>query len=104
MIRNRIYYLVKPLLPSWMRLAVRRWLAMSKRDRVTSHWPILPGSEKIPDDWSGWPEGKRFAFILTHDVEGPTGLEKCQKLMELEMRLGFKSSFNFIPESSYSVS
>jgi len=24
--------------------------------------------------WSGWPDGKKFALVLTHDVEGPEGL------------------------------
>lgn len=103
MLRNRIYYLIKPLLPSWIRMAIRRWLAKSKREQVKDIWPILPGSEKAPQNWPGWPKGKRFAFVLTHDVEGPSGLEKCRQLMKLEMRLGFRSSFNFIPEGDYSV-
>lgn len=41
--------------------------------------------------------------MLTHDVEGPAGLAKCHQLAELEMELGFRSSFNFIPEGSYAV-
>jgi glycosyltransferase involved in cell wall biosynthesis len=41
--------------------------------------------------------------VLTHDVEGPEGLEKCQRLAELEMKLGFHSSFNLIPEGPYTV-
>lgn len=103
MIRNRIYYLIKPLVPASVRLAIRRWWAASKRDKVKDQWPILPGSEKIPENWTGWPERKRFAFVLTHDVEGPDGLKKCRRLMELELRHGFRSSFNFIPEGNYSV-
>ena len=39
-----------------------------------------------------------FALVLTHDVEGPIGLERVRPLMELEMRLGFRSCFNLIPE------
>ena len=63
----------------------------------------MPGSERPPQDWPGWPEGKKFALVLTHDVEGAVGLEKCRALMELELKLGFRSSFNFIPEGSYKV-
>lgn len=103
MIRNRLYYRIKPLLPSTIRMGIRRWLALKKRERVLDSWPILPGSEKTPENWSGWPDGKKFAFVLTHDVEGPSGLAKCRELMKLEMELGFRSSFNFIPEGPYSV-
>lgn len=42
-------------------------------------------------------------MILTHDVEGPEGLAKCRRLAELEMELGFRSSFNFVPEGRYTV-
>ncbi len=103
MFRNRLYYRLKPLLPASLRLAVRRWFAKRKREQVLGTWPILPGSEKPPANWAGWPDGKQFAFVLTHDVEGPAGLAKCRHLMDLEMRLGFRSSFNFIPEGDYTV-
>lgn len=64
-------------------------------------WPILPGSEQPAPKWPGWPEGKQFAVVLTHDVEGPLGLGRCRQLMRLEQELGFRSSFNFIPEGPY---
>ena len=67
-------------------------------------WPVLPGSERPPADWPGWPDGKKFAFVLTHDVEGQAGLDRCRSLMELEAKLNFRSSFNFIPEGEYRVS
>jgi glycosyltransferase involved in cell wall biosynthesis len=76
---------------------------MRKRRRVGDSWPIMPGSERPPKGWPGWPDGKKFAVILTHDIEGKTGLKKCRQLMELEMALGFCSSFNFIPKGDYAV-
>ena len=103
MFRNRLYYHLKPLLPPSARMAIRRWFAMRKRDSVLDKWPILPGSEKPPANWPGWPDGKQFAFVLTHDVEGPEGMAKVRKLAELEMQLGFRSCFNFIPEGDYAV-
>jgi len=63
----------------------------------------MPGSEIPPENWPGWPAEKKFAFVLTHDVESGAGLGKCGPLMQLEMDLGFSSSFNFIPEGSYRV-
>ena len=56
------------------------------------------------DGWPGWPDAKKFAVVLTHDVEGPSGLAKCRQLMQLEQEFGFRSIFNFIPEGDYTVS
>jgi glycosyltransferase involved in cell wall biosynthesis len=84
-------------------MAVRRWFAVRKRERVLGSWPILPGSETPPQNWPGWPESKQFSLVLTHDVESQVGVEKCRQLMELEMKLGFRSSFNFIPEGGYAA-
>ncbi len=103
MLRNRLYYAVKPFVPWSVRIGLRRWLATRKRPQVGGVWPILPGSETPPAGWCGWPGGKKFACILTHDVEGPEGVCKVKPLAELEISLGFRSCFNFIPEGPYSV-
>jgi len=52
-------------------MAVRRWVARRTRAASGGVWPIKPGSEVPPPGWPGWPEGKQFALVLTHDVEGP---------------------------------
>ena len=104
MIRNNLYYGIKPLVPIQIRLAVRGWLTRRRRDQFRNEWPMLPGSERRPEDWPGWPDGKKFAFVLTHDVEGPEGVAKCRRLMEVEKKCGFRSSFNFIPEANYRIS
>jgi hypothetical protein len=66
-------------------------------------WPINTGAAKAPDGWPGWPNGKKFAFVLTHDVEGRRGLERCRQLADLEQAFGVRSSFNFVPEGEYRV-
>ena len=104
MLRNKIYYRLKPFIPQPVRTALRRRIASRLRGSVEDIWPIMPGSERPPRDWPGWPEGKKFALVLTHDVESAVGLEKCWELMKLEIGLGFRSSFNFIPEGTYKVS
>jgi len=86
-----------------MRTAVRRRFAARLRERVRDTWPIMPGSERPPENWQGWLEGKRFALVLTHDVEGQLGLSRCRQLMSIEEGLGFRSSFNLIPEGKYEV-
>ncbi|HEX8280569.1 MAG TPA: glycosyltransferase, partial [Chthoniobacterales bacterium] len=90
-------------MPQSLRTAIRREFALRLRQRVRNTWPIMPGSERPPEDWAGWPDGKKFALVLTHDVEGQAGLNKCGQLMEVERELGFRSSFNFIPEGNYTV-
>lgn len=62
-----------------------------------------PAAGAPPPNWAGWPDGKKFAFVLTHDVESQTGLDRCRQTAELEMRHGFRSSFNFVPEGSYQI-
>ena len=104
MIRHTLYYGIKPLVPARIRLAIRGWLTRRKREQVRDVWPIFPGSERRPKDWPGWPDGKAFAFVLTHDVEGKSGVAKCRQLMEVEKKHGFRSSFNLIPEGPYRVS
>jgi len=78
-------------------------MARRLRKQIGEVWPVMPGSERLPENWPGWPEGKKFAFVLTHDVESETGLSRCRSLMELELELGFRSSFNFVPEGNYQV-
>jgi glycosyltransferase involved in cell wall biosynthesis len=104
MLRNKIYYRVKPFVPWTVRVALRRLFARRKRAMFHETWPIMPGSEKPPTNWPGWPEGKKFALVLTHDVQSMGGVGKCRQLMELERSLGFRSSFSFIPQGDYSIS
>ena len=82
-----MYFGVKPLLPLYVRRAVRRWFASRQRRKVGDAWYILPGSERQPPGWPGWPGGKKFAFVLTHDVEGRAGVDRCRRLMELDLSL-----------------
>lgn len=86
-----------------MRTAIRRSLATRLRHKVTDVWPTMPGSERPPENWQGWPDHKKFGFVLTHDVESAAGLRRCRELMHLEMEMGFRSSFNFVPEGDYRV-
>ncbi len=104
MARTTLYYRLKPYLPWRLRIFFRRVLAGIRLRARQDVWPISEASGQKPKDWPGWPDGKKFAFVLTHDVEGLKGLAKCRQLMQLEKELGMRSSFNFIPEGDYRVS
>lgn len=100
---KKLFYLVKPLIPRSFQISLRRFLIKRKIVKVSEIWPILPGSEKKPENWSGWKGEKKFALVLTHDVEHKWGYERVEKLMQVEKELGFVSSFNFVPERDYKV-
>jgi hypothetical protein len=100
LLRN-LYYDLKPAIPWKRRLAIRRFQARRVRQRCVNSWPIEPGAGAAPPGWTGWPNGKQFCFVLTHDVEAKVGLARCPRLAQLEIDLGFRSSFNFVPEGDY---
>ena len=103
MLRNRIFYTFKPIIPRRTQIFIRRQIASYKRKKYASIWPIDPSSNKPPKDWQGWPDGKKCAFVLSHDVDTQKGHERVSRLAEIEMAKGFRSSFNFVPER-YTVS
>ncbi|MCF7675973.1 MAG: hypothetical protein K9N23_22225 [Akkermansiaceae bacterium] len=100
---TRFYYQVKPFVPKSLRWALRRIGVAGIRRRHAKVWPINEAAGATPDGWPGWPDGKRFALVLTHDVESQAGVDKVRALAELDLKFGFRSSFNFIPEGEYVV-
>lgn len=97
------YYLLKPAIPWSIRIRIRRLIANRLRKQVRDSWPIFPSAARPPDSWPGWPNGKQFAFVMTHDVEGGRGLARCRKLADLDNALGIRAAFNFVPEGEYRV-
>jgi peptidoglycan/xylan/chitin deacetylase (PgdA/CDA1 family) len=98
MLFYQIFYTLKPFIPRRLQIAIRRQRVAYKKKKYAHIWPIDPNSGAPPTYWNSWPDGKRFAFILTHDVDTQRGHDRCRQLMDLEEELGFKSSFNFVPE------
>lgn len=111
---RKAYYALKPLLPRAAQLALRRAYAPRQARRGFPAWPIEP---ILVDRWEAellarvhaaaqrrvalvnpWPQRHRFAAILTHDVEGPAGVENVLPVIELERSYGFVSSWNFVAE------
>jgi hypothetical protein len=101
--QNRIFYHIKPLIPRKLQLFLRRIIVQRKLSTVKHIWPINEKAVQRPEGWAGWPDGKRFALVLTHDVELARGHERCRDIMAMEEQMGLRSSFNFVPER-YDVS
>lgn len=93
-----IYYLIKPMVPRRLQLSLRKQIVSRKMTINKDVWPINQKIGETPAGWPGWPEGKRFAFVITHDVERKEGLSKCLKLAKIDEEFGFRSSFNFVAE------
>jgi len=118
MIRD-LYYAFRPLLPVPVRSALQRIHLRGQLQTCFPNWPVdrsvdrlfetmmqlalrANGNEPIPFIWF-WPEGKRAAFLLTHDVENAAGLAFCPRLMDLDSEFGFRSAFQLIPEKRYEI-
>src|SRR6266567_4220759 len=111
---KRIYYDLKPLLPRAVIGLLRRAYGRDDDRAGGLGWP----SESRYADFlqavlvhvldqrglesarcvSVWPDDRSLAFVLTHDVELREGHDFVMKVVELEERYGFRSSFNFVPE------
>ena len=98
MILNRIFYILKPAIPRRLQIFLRRKIALYKRKKYAHIWPIDPNAGDPPEGWKGWPDGKKFALVLTHDVDTKKGYDNVLKLAGIDEKLGFRSSFNFVPE------
>lgn len=93
---TRLYYLIKPVIPRWAQIMMRRFVVKRALPQLVTVWPIDETAATPPEGWAGWPHGKQFALVLTHDVEGVKGVHRCRQLAQMEMELGFRSSFNFV--------
>jgi hypothetical protein len=110
----RAYYLVKPFLPRSVQIAIRRRHARRRARREFPRWPIedvlvrhqeesfrsairANDGDSVPFV-NFWPDGHRFAYILTHDVEGPDGVANIERVREVERAHGIVSSWNFVAE------
>ncbi len=92
----------------------RRLRRRHSSDGAFPRWPVEPilveqreahlrerlrrsSSKRVP--FLGlWPAGHRFAYVLTHDVEGERGLAEVERLLEVEARHGVVSAWFLVAE------
>jgi len=111
---HRVYYRLKPSMPRALIRILRQMYNRVMGGEFPLNWPIerrfvqfqweilrqgltISGQNEISFRYF-WPEGKNFAFVLTHDVESEEGQRLIPALAEMEEALGFRSLFNFVPE------
>ena len=105
----RAYYALKPLIPRRAQLAMRRRYAKRQAQRPFPRWPVEPLLvDRLEEELRAriaaqdgrplplvapWPAGHRFAFVLTHDVEGTKGIGNIEAVRAVERKHGFVSSW-----------
>jgi glycosyltransferase involved in cell wall biosynthesis len=118
MVRD-LYYVFRPLMPVPVRSVLQRFHLRGQMENEFPNWPVdrsverfferlmelqlrANGNQPIPFIWF-WPEGKRAAFVLTHDIERSAGVAFCPRLMDIDSDFGFRASFQVVPEKRYDV-
>jgi hypothetical protein len=111
---KRLYYKLKPFLPRPIIRIMRQLYQAPSKMNSPLGWPVeeryasflwevgrqiltITGRTYLTFT-PFWPAGNRFAFVLTHDIETGHGQDFVRQVAVLEESLGFRSSFNFVPE------
>ena len=106
----RMYYLLRPLIPIWMRQRMQKSHGGTVAD-VSQDWYIptdfindfqaaLAVDLKEDPDLHiihPWPDQHEMSVSLTHDVETKAGVAYVDQLAKAEESLGFRSCWYFIP-------
>jgi peptidoglycan/xylan/chitin deacetylase (PgdA/CDA1 family) len=110
---KRLYYNFKPILPRLSIRIMRQLYHRISRGSFSLGWPVeeryalflwevarqvmtLTGRTSLTAT-PFWPASNRFALVLTHDIETGHGQNFVRQVADLEEKLGFRSSFNFVP-------
>ncbi len=109
----RAYYGVKPLLPRYVQLWGRQRHARTRGRATFPSWPVETRCWDLAREWlvrastlaggdlpvvEFWPYGRKFALVLTHDVEHQAGFDSIEEIARIEEDLGLRSSWNLVPE------
>jgi len=94
----KIFYVLKPFISRRMQFRLRRILVRTKLKKYSSIWPINEKASRKPEWFKGWPGGKKFALLLTHDVELAGGMADIAKLIAIDEKYKIASSFGLVPE------
>ena len=101
---KRAYYnFVRPLMP----IPFRQFLQKRYSDGIRYNRDFIDDTfvnyvcelyRKCGYNFDFWPNDKRAALVITHDVETQKGFQNIPRIIELEKKYGFKGSWNIIPK------
>jgi hypothetical protein len=113
-VAQSVYYFVRPMLQVGVRKHLQK-IRLSGWERIAfPKWPVdvsvdvlmrralglaieRSAMSAVPFVWF-WPDGADCALMMTHDVEGPSGHDFCNRVMDLDDAYGLKSAFQLIPQ------
>jgi peptidoglycan/xylan/chitin deacetylase (PgdA/CDA1 family) len=114
----RAYYRVKSLIPAGMRHRINSVAIRTRTRRRFPEWPcesaLLDFWQRwlldalatvgVSDEWhiAFWPRAMRCCIVLTHDVESPRGIDRMEKMADIEEKYGFRSAWN-LPLAQYPI-
>jgi hypothetical protein len=112
-VARRSYYALRPLMPHRLQIALRRAFARVQSRAPFPRWPLEPAlhdlcafvatcaaeaaGEPLPC-LEPWPDGHRWALVLTHDVETAVGRDAIERVRAVERSMGYRSAWNLVPE------
>jgi hypothetical protein len=111
---QRLYYFLRPVLRVGVRKHLQKIRLSGWEDISFPRWPVdvsvdvlmrdvlgltleQSAGARVPFIWF-WPDGANCALMVTHDVEGASGIAFCERLMDIDDAHGIKSAFQLIPE------
>ena len=112
------YYAIRPFMPRELQIWLRRRFSSVQARTRFPRWPVETALHDLydvllarlaaiagrPVPWiAQWPEPYRWAIVLSHDVEHRLGYDHLHLLGDVELELGYASSWNFVPERDYTV-
>ncbi len=101
--KQRIYYnLLRPFIPLKFRHKIQKYISSSIKcqkyfinEDFINFLYLNIGMIEFPEDL--YPERKKTAIILTHDVEGELGLKSIPQVIKVEQKYNLYSSWNIVP-------
>ena len=116
---RRLYYAIRPLmgvgvrrhlqkagLHGWEKIPFPQWPVDLTVEQLMKSAMALAlkagGQARIPFIWF-WPDDARACGMMTHDIEGQSGIDFCEELARIDDSFGVKSAFQLIPEGREDV-
>ena len=97
------------IIPAGLRARLARALCLGRRIDSNStgfpDWPVdksievlryLKNTAQPLSKDSPWPDGKKFAFCVSHDLESGHNLKDLQRLVDTDKSFGFKGCWNIV--------
>ncbi len=101
--KQKLYYnLIRPFVPLKLRQRLQHQICSSINcrkyfinDEFLKFISSIPKTSELFEKL--YPNGKQTVVVLTHDIEDEIGLKFVPKVIEIEQKLGFNSSWNIVP-------